>query len=602
MSVVAERTRELRFLRDRMMETGDLPDTRQVRPDIVRSWQRCVANGIVPDRVHPEYVPDRDGEDLLRATAAPVFARLCDQLASMSTNVMLADSYGVILEHWTDDQRLRRLLERSNSAPGFVMRETVVGNNGMGTVLEEQRPAWVYGAEHFADDWLPFTCVGVPIEHPVTGRIEGVLNIACRADDANGLMLPVALGAAREIERRLYLGRSHTERLLMEKFLSASQSGRAVIVLNDQMLISNAPAAGVLDHAGQAVLWDHAVAAISGHHQRRSELKLAPGQVVTTRCHPIAKDDDLIGALIEIEPSARALEAPAAFVSPGPGRAARESSHWVWQRLRERGCALRDAGLPLLLVGAPGAGKLTLAAEMFPDACRRGLMFVHDAARQPVEGTSTWVSHVMSSLSRPDGVVVVRGIQALDAPAVRAVCSVVDALPPAAPYLVATANLDQVTTVHRPLIDRLAAGTVQVPALRERIEELPRLLAILTEKYAADPGRLRWQPEAIQVLSRFDWPGNVRQLENLVRRVLVTSDHRDVHPHDLPEEIRAQATRRHLSQLERVERQAIVDALRRSAGNKSEAAEFLGISRATLYRKLRSFRIDTSRSACLTLA
>jgi hypothetical protein len=386
--------------------------------------------------------------------------------------------------------------------------------------------------------------------------------------------------------------------LLLETFLSVGKTDRPVVVLNDQLVISNAPAARLLSELGQSSLWNHAAAAIGKQQPRRTELTLPSGRVVAIRCLPVADGPDVIGALVEIQPPDRAPAFPATLVSPVPGRIP-ESSSRIWQQLRERGVALRDAGLPLLVAGEPGAGKLTLAADLFPEACQRGLMIVHDAARQPVEGASAWISRLTSSLSRPEGVVVVRGVQSLDISAVGALCSLVDDLAPRAPYFVTTANLDQVKDVHQPLVDRLSAGKIHVPALRERIDDLPFLLTMLTERHAGGPGRLRWRRDATQALSRFDWPGNVRQLESMVRRLVATCDHRDVLPGDLPEEIRAQATGRRLSQLERVEMQAIIDALRRSEGNKSEAAEFLGISRATLYRKLKAFRIDTAESVCL---
>jgi DNA-binding NtrC family response regulator len=163
--------------------------------------------------------------------------------------------------------------------------------------------------------------------------------------------------------------------------------------------------------------------------------------------------------------------------------------------------------------------------------------------------------------------------------------------------LVGTMTDDSAAAAYQPLVDRFAVASVRIPPLRDRIQDLPALLVSLTEKHTELGGRPpRWLPDAVQTLTRLDWPANVRQLENVVRRVLATRGDADIAARDLPEDIRGQAPRRRLSHLERVELDAIMTALHQSQGNKSEAAAFLGISRATLYRKMRTFGVNLERN------
>lgn len=89
----------------------------------------------------------------------------------------------------------------------------------------------------------------------------------------------------------------------------------------------------------------------------------------------------------------------------------------------------------------------------------------------------------------------------------------------------------------------------------------------------------------------------MRGLENLVRRLLTNGRNADIRASDLPEEIRSQTPRRKLSLIEQVELETMTTALSRARGNKTQAAELMGISRATLYRKIRSFGIDLDRLA-----
>jgi transcriptional regulator of acetoin/glycerol metabolism len=143
----------------------------------------------------------------------------------------------------------------------------------------------------------------------------------------------------------------------------------------------------------------------------------------------------------------------------------------------------------------------------------------------------------------------------------------------------------------------MTSGAVQLPPLRDRLDDLPDLLAALTRRHARGNVEPRWLPDAIQTLTRLSWTTNVRQLESLVRRILAGRSSADIRGKDLPDDIRRQAPRRALTYIEQVELQAMLTALQRAGGNKSEAAQLLGVSRATFYRRIRSFGLDLDRTA-----
>jgi transcriptional regulator of acetoin/glycerol metabolism len=105
----------------------------------------------------------------------------------------------------------------------------------------------------------------------------------------------------------------------------------------------------------------------------------------------------------------------------------------------------------------------------------------------------------------------------------------------------------------------------------------------------------RLTPEAFQLLARMAWPGNVRQLENLIRNLVSRRQEGDIALDDLPPDIRGAAPARRLTLMEQLERNAILAALGECAGNKVQAAAKLGLSRATLYRKLRALGADPTR-------
>jgi transcriptional regulator of acetoin/glycerol metabolism len=101
-------------------------------------------------------------------------------------------------------------------------------------------------------------------------------------------------------------------------------------------------------------------------------------------------------------------------------------------------------------------------------------------------------------------------------------------------------------------------------------------------------------PDSIQVLCRVEWPQNVVSLESLIRRMTSECRRGYVDARSLPDSIRSRATRRVLSRLEQLEATEITECMRRTHGNKVEAAQLLGIARSTLYRRLRALGIDLS--------
>ncbi|GAB3895620.1 hypothetical protein GCM10029964_075790 [Kibdelosporangium lantanae] len=131
--------------------------------------------------------------------------------------------------------------------------------------------------------------------------------------------------------------------------------------------------------------------------------------------------------------------------------------------------------------------------------------------------------------------------------------------------------------------------TVNIPPLRRHVEDLSELIPLLLSKLSA---QLTCSPAAMHLLMRASWPGNVPQLRQVLKQVAQRRRVGAIQPSDLPAEYRAVA-RRPLNRLESMERDAIVHSLEDTDGNKIKAARLLGMSRATLYRKIHEYGIVT---------
>lgn len=164
--------------------------------------------------------------------------------------------------------------------------------------------------------------------------------------------------------------------------------------------------------------------------------------------------------------------------------------------------------------------------------------------------------------------------------------------------IIAATNLDLTELVagkkfREDLYYRLKVVTIELPPLRERLSDLPLLFDFFLKKYSSRAGKtLAVNPQVFSYLEGFSWPGNVRQLENVVERAVALNTSGVFDIEDLPEEIqsvRRSASRRGDSPwltLEQTEERYIREVLEGTGGNISRAADILGIDRRTLYRKL----------------
>jgi transcriptional regulator with PAS, ATPase and Fis domain len=148
------------------------------------------------------------------------------------------------------------------------------------------------------------------------------------------------------------------------------------------------------------------------------------------------------------------------------------------------------------------------------------------------------------------------------------------------------------------LFYRLNVFTIQLPPLRERLEDLPLLINSFIRQYATLNNKdvVDVDDECLSAMRAHPWPGNVRQLRNVIERALIVCSGRIIGKHDLPEEFQsiAQVDSGYLkirvgTTLDEMERELIVKTIEFAGGNKTRAAQILGVSAKTLYNKLERY-------------
>jgi transcriptional regulator of acetoin/glycerol metabolism len=573
--------------------SGEDPDGRaRIRPEILASWRRSISCAVDPVSVEPECMDSFNANSRLTAAAVPVIDRAFEMIEPGTAALVLTDGDGTVVRRWYGAGPSGRTLGELYSRPGHSLSEASVGTNAIGIVRETERPIVMSGPEHFRQSFLSLLCAGSPIVHPVTSKLIGILDVTCPRTDSHAVLLPWVTGLAADIQRELLQRVSRHERLLLHEYVRASRGpGQVpVICLNDRTIIATPPAARIVNGVQQAFLWEHAARAISRARDETFELTLDDGASVTLRCQPIRDAGETVGAVVRFvdRPAPPPRQCP-----PSPAVARTGGSSVAWRHACEeldRGWKL---GVPLLLRGEPGAGKLTLAR-----AAHSGELSVIDAAAAGTGDFSAWITDLRAKLHTTDRVpLVLQHLTSLEPRQRRSVIGLIEqreAMSGLPLIVTETVGRESDASVSVATAE-LSCFVVTVPPLRDRFEDLPQLLSSLSESACGRPRR--WQSDAVQALSRLDWPGNVRQLRNLVRAVLAAHPEGDIGIRQLPVELLADVPHRNLTRMERLEFNAIVAALRMFGGNKLDAAGYLQISRSTLYRKMHAFGLDLDRWA-----
>jgi len=161
------------------------------------------------------------------------------------------------------------------------------------------------------------------------------------------------------------------------------------------------------------------------------------------------------------------------------------------------------------------------------------------------------------------------------------------------------------TSFREDLYFRLNVIQIQLPPLRERMDALPNLIQFFIDKFSEKLGKhvTGIDESARLLLDHYDYPGNIRELENIIEHALIMAEEGVIRAHDLPDHVSAGAHRLALPDrseldyvtLEQMERGLIIDTLARCKGNQTVAAKKLGISRSTLWRKISKHGIDLSQ-------
>lgn len=641
-------TRRVR-VRDQFLATGQL---RQDVPQwIADSWRRSLSSKVnpslrkSPDVLQLEEVASMEKSNLICHAFQTIIPKI-ESFFNEKYAVILADDKGR-LSGVHAQGGLLEMLKSVNAIPGGLWTEELCGTNAFGTTLITGRPLEIHDAQHFCETWHIFSCAGVPIYHPTNGQILGVLDLTCFPKDfpSNALILTAALAKSMEIEifSQLQILRLCLENAYLEKEMHMKDDFFIAVDIDGQVVRSNDP-----DFIPP---WNHDFNWPSYFRSCVHESLFQTVSSAAERPLPFANDpskgrlrlvyyqDRIAGALIQIKretarevkslakpshPSHHASRVSASpTASPAPNTIVGQSQPWL--SLLQKADKIAKRNTFVLLTGESGTGKEVLAHYIHRNSLRNKNPFIavncsafaHDLAASELFGYApgTFTGGLKEGKeglfeAADGGTLFLDEIAELPLAAQSMLLRVLqegqttrigEYRPRSLDVRVIAAtntNLKQAVQEGRfrqDLYFRLNAVELQLPALRERREDIMTLAEHFLRLYGEGPLPHRFMPETKEALLAYPWPGNVRELKNAVEHAVIFADDERIFPQHLPAALRsgkaAMESDRRIGAVE--EKTIIEEALKNCRYNLTKTAQQLGISRGTLYKKMERYQLKS---------
>jgi transcriptional regulator of acetoin/glycerol metabolism len=627
--------------------------TEKIKPEVLQSWERSLEAGLTPclppgqrgcesQQILTE-ARERNGYFL--SLSRGILSHLYEQIRSSGSIVILTDSSGMILESLGDPDFVDRASQVALK-PGAAWDETLRGTNAIGTALRQSAPVQILGSEHFLDCNSFLTCSAAPVTD-ACGRVLGVLDIS---------------GDFRAYQRHT-LGLVKMTAQMLERRLFEAQYGREVLVaFHPQMESVGSLQEGILAFSQDGALLGANPVALQMLGQQRSRLKnldfellfdLPFGQFMDRAGRdpyslialPLRAGGRFYGQLrgagnfsqqpvaLRHEPAPAAARRP--VERPAEDRTSLDALDTGDPRLSQalsRAKRIVGKEIPLLILGESGVGKEMFAKAFHAAGPRRSGSFValncaaipenlieselfgyvggaftgarregYTGKIQQASGGTLFLDEIgdmpLNLQARLLRVLQERMVTPLGgAKSIPVDISLVCATHHQLPTAVKEGRFRQ------DLYYRVNGLSVTLPPLRER-EDIRQIVAGIVAQEAPAGRRLRVSEDAFELFERYPWPGNIRQLQNVLRVAVALLDDHEIciGPEHLPEELHAYdeieapsalqaaaspAAGASPASLDQIELQAVERMLKECKGNVSAAARALGISRNTLYRKL----------------
>ena len=571
-------------------------------PLLSDSWFRSQLYGLQPTT--DEFPRLRSGElaDLLASHSGlqqltqPVVGALSRKVADLQSVVILSDASGLVLQTFGNMHAMQKA-QSFALAPGNLWSESGRGTNAIGTALAIDDSCEIDGRQHFLTSNQDLYCAAIPIQSP-DGQIAGVLDISGPAHFTHPHTLGWVKEAAKQIEYLWVKQSLHPQQWLMSLHSQPQKLDsieELLLVFSDNVLTAGNRLAMRELGLGSEQL---------GHITFQQLFPLLTQTAVTVPLPLTVRRQSYYYRLRAPTRSAVAVSAPPTVDLPFAGH-----------REGEKMVRLLNAGIALCIEGETGCGKEYVSRTLHQHSRWRSGKFVaiNCAAipeslieselfgYQPGAFTGASKNGYIGKIREADGGVLfldeIGDMPMLLQTRLLRVLQEKEVTPLGASQSTPV-NFAVICATHRNLAQRVADGefredlfyrlrefALAIPPLRGW-PALPAFIQRLWQALGAGQRRVQLSPDLLDNLARQPWPGNVRQLQSLMKVLLALADDgARLEVDDLPAEYRAAPAPAAPHGLQQHDSQLIADTLTTYNGNVSKAAQALGVARSTLYRR-----------------
>ncbi|MDG3075658.1 sigma-54-dependent Fis family transcriptional regulator [Bacillus halotolerans] len=589
----------------RFVKDGVLDEAR-IRKRIAESWHRCRKAEVNPylekgPKVLQQTELDQQSNkhSFFLSTAMPYLEKLLPAIKEMEMMALLIDADGVVLA-LDGHRRALHEAKRINFVEGACWTETAVGTNAIGTALHISEPVVIQGSEHYSVASHHWNCSAAPI-HYEDGSLAGVIDISCPAAHAQPNMLGISAAIAFAAERELAAKSREKELELLSRFADRAASRVPIVLCNAKQHI-----------IGASLPIRTSIPDWQGRHlyelkERGFTIEKAVTMGNSATCFylseqkkkPAFRFNGVLGQSRQSQAMLKCLERAAAADATvclsgetGTGKeVAARALHENSDRKHGPFVAVNCGAIPSDLIESELFGY---AEGAFTGAKRDG----YKGAFQKANHGTLFLDEI-GEISHSMQVALLRVLQERKITPVGGTKEI-----PVDIRVIAATHCDlrelaESGKIREDLFYRLHVYPIQLPPLRNRLEDIETLFAYYTQKNGW-PGEL--PPAFLDVLKQWKWPGNIRELFNVFERLSIRFPDGRLSDEPLSLLLEAsglpigpvkekEAETKALNLREQIQKDILINALETAKGNVSQAAKISGIPRSTFYKRLKKFNM-----------
>lgn len=596
-------------------------DSNRINERISESWHRCKQANVNPhmnkgQKILSSHIfrEQKKKSEIFLDIALPQIQNMRKNIDELQMMALLIDPDGYVLSLSGNKQTLKRA-KHINFIEGVKWTEAAVGTNAIGTALEIEEAIMISGTEHYSVASHSWSCAAAPI-HNDDGKLIGVLDFSCPIEFSHPYMLGMVTSIAHAIERECSIRVHQNELHLIHRFLDVIDSDEQVVICNHRDVIVSA-SKSVRERINN---WSRMKLEELMHHGLETKLEI-----------PVYSNERMIGKCMYLKENKQmntysALTFIKGITFPGVTGTSRAFQHTL-----EEIKLVSPTDASVYVCGETGVGKEYVARAIHENSPRKDGPFIAvncgslpkelmeselfgyaegaftGARRQGYKGKfeqangGTLFLDEIGEVPPEMQVALLRVLQERT-------------ITPIGSSKEVPVNIRIITATHKDLLRlveegkfrqdlyyRLHVYPLYVPSLIERKEDIPYFIQHFCE-------RKNWNvvfPKSIcNQFSQHKWPGNIRELLNVLERIYILSQGREICEKQISfllqtmrgnqQQLELQVenkTEHTLNFREKIQRDSMIEALQKTNGNVSLAAKLLDVPRSTFYKRMQKYKL-----------